>query len=67
MKKALFTTMIAMAVSAFLLMAQDPAKFNGTWKGDGGQVRKLTFKDGIVLQSGQERNDMNHQPERTAA
>jgi len=27
----------------------------------------MTFKDGIVLQSGQERNDMDHQPERTAA
>lgn len=27
----------------------------------------MTFKDGIVLQSGHERNDVNHQPERTAA
>ena len=27
----------------------------------------MTFKDGIVLPSGQERNDMHHQPERTAA
>jgi transposase-like protein len=27
----------------------------------------MTFKDGISLKSGHERNDMNHQPERTAA
>lgn len=27
----------------------------------------MTFKDGIALKSGSERNDMNHQPERTAA
>lgn len=27
----------------------------------------ITFKDGIRLKSGHERNDMNHQPERTAA
>lgn len=27
----------------------------------------MTFKDGIVLPSGQERNGMNHQLERTAA
>jgi hypothetical protein len=26
-----------------------------------------TFKDGIVLKSGHEKNDRNHQPERTAA
>ena len=45
----MFMTMVALGVSAFLLMAQDPSKFNGTWKGDGGQVRKLTFKDGIVF------------------
>jgi hypothetical protein len=45
----MFMTMVALSVTAFLLMAQDPSKFNGTWKGDGGQVRKLTFKDGIVF------------------
>jgi hypothetical protein len=45
----MFITTVAMGVTAFLLMAQDPSKFNGTWKGDGGQVRKLTFKDGIVF------------------
>jgi hypothetical protein len=38
-----------MIMAAFLLMAQDASKFNGTWKGDGGQVRKLNFKDGIVF------------------
>jgi len=38
-----------MALGAFLLLAQDGSKFNGTWKGDGGQVRKLNFKDGIVF------------------
>ena len=48
MKKAMFMTLVALGVTA-LLLAQDPSKFNGTWKGDGGQVRKLTFKDGIVF------------------
>ena len=48
MKKAMFMTIVALGVTA-LLMAQDASKFNGTWKGDGGQVRKLTFKDGIVF------------------
>ena len=48
LKKAIFTV-IAMALGAFLLLAQDGSKFNGTWKGDGGQVRKLNFKDGIVF------------------
>ena len=41
--------MFMLCLGAFLLMAQDAAKFNGTWKGDGGQVRKLTFKDGVVF------------------
>ncbi|MCP9455472.1 MAG: hypothetical protein NNA18_05105 [Nitrospira sp.] len=27
----------------------------------------MMFKDGIVLKSGHEKNDRNHQPERTAA
>jgi hypothetical protein len=48
-KKAMFMTMVALGVSAFIMLAQDASKFNGTWKGDGGQVRKLTFKDGIVF------------------
>jgi hypothetical protein len=49
LKKVMFVTTVAMGVTAFMLMAQDASKFNGTWKGDGGQVRKLTFKDGIVF------------------
>ena len=44
----MFMTIVALGITA-LLMAQDASKFNGTWKGDGGQVRKLTFKDGIVF------------------
>ena len=49
MKKAMFMTMVALGVTAFMLMAQDASKFNGTWKGeDGGQIRKLTYKDGVV-------------------
>jgi hypothetical protein len=40
----------ALGVTAFLLMAQDASKFNGTWKGEaGGQTRKLTLKDGVVF------------------
>jgi hypothetical protein len=49
LKKAMFLTTVALGVAACMLMAQDASKFNGTWKGDGGQVRKLTFKDGIVF------------------
>ena len=54
MKKAIFTTAAALTATALLLMAQDASqfdatRFNGTWKGDGGQVRKLNFKDGIVF------------------
>ena len=45
MKKAMFIAMVALGVTA---MAQDASKFNGTWKGDGGQVRKLNFKEGVV-------------------
>lgn len=45
----MFLTMIALGMACGMLMAQDASKFNGTWKGDGGQVRKLTFKDGIVF------------------
>ncbi len=40
--------MVALAATALPSMAQDASKFNGTWKGDGGQVRKLTFKDGVI-------------------
>ena len=45
----MFRILAALAISALTLFAQDASKFNGTWKGDGGQVRKLTFKDGIVF------------------
>lgn len=49
MKKATLIIMAALGVAAFLLMAQDASRFNGTWKGEkGGQTRKLTFKDGVV-------------------
>lgn len=44
-------TVIAIAAfaAASTLLAQDAAKFNGTWKGsDFGQVRKLTWKDGVI-------------------
>jgi hypothetical protein len=48
-KKAMFMTTVALGAAAFLLMAQDASKFNGTWKGaDGGQLRKLTYKEGVV-------------------
>jgi hypothetical protein len=51
LKKAIW--MIGPALGAALaLFAQDgaqvAAKFNGTWKSEAGQVRKLTFKDGVV-------------------
>lgn len=49
MKKAIFMTLAALGVSALLLLAQDASKFNGTWKGEeGGQIRKLNYKDGVV-------------------
>ncbi len=41
--------MVALSAGMFTLMAQDASKFNGTWKGDNGQVRELTFKDGVVF------------------
>ena len=49
MKKAILRTMVALGVTACALMGQDAAKFNGTWKGDNGQVRKLTFKEGVIF------------------
>jgi len=46
----MFMIIAALSVSALLLMAQDAAKFNGTWKGEaGGQTRKLSLKDGVVF------------------
>lgn len=40
--------MVALSGTALPSMAQNASKFNGTWKGDGGQVRKLTLKDGVI-------------------
>jgi hypothetical protein len=49
-RKAILIATAALGATAFLLMAQDAAKFNGTWKGEaGGQTRKLTLKDGVVF------------------
>jgi hypothetical protein len=49
-RKAILIATAALGETAFLLMAQDAAKFNGTWKGEaGGQTRKLTLKDGVVF------------------
>lgn len=49
MKKTIFMTLAALSVTALMLVAQDASKFNGTWKGDkGNQVRKLTYKGGVV-------------------
>jgi hypothetical protein len=49
LKKAILMTLAALGVSALLLLAQDASKFNGTWKGEeGGQIRKLNYKDGVV-------------------
>jgi cell division protein FtsW (lipid II flippase) len=49
LKKPIFMTVLALAASALTLTAQDASRFNGTWKGsDNGQVRKLTYKDGVV-------------------
>jgi hypothetical protein len=41
---------VALGLTALLLVAQDGSRFNGTWKGEeGGQIRKLTFKEGVVF------------------
>src|SRR5262249_37435388 len=43
----------------FMLMAQDASKFNGTWKGsDNGQIRKLTYKNGIVYMEETQKSGM---------
>ena len=43
------TIAIAALAAATTLLAQDGAKFNGTWKGsDNGQVRTLSYKNGVV-------------------
>ena len=49
MKKAIFIATVSVGAAALMLMAQDASRFNGTWKGDGGQVRKLTWKDGVIF------------------
>jgi len=43
----MFMTMFALGVASFLL-AQDVSKFNGTWKSEKGQTRKLTVKGGVI-------------------
>jgi hypothetical protein len=59
LKKALFMTMVALGVTAFMLMAQDASRFNGTWKGeDGGQIRKLTYKNGVVYMEETQKSGM---------
>jgi hypothetical protein len=54
----MFATAFALSIAAFVLMAQDGSKFNGTWKGDNGQVRKLNFKNGIVFMEEQNTNGL---------
>ena len=59
MKKAMFMTMVALAATAFILLAQDAGKFNGTWKGEeGGQIRKLNYKDGVVYMEETQKSGM---------
>ena len=59
MKKAMFVTMAALGAAAFLLMAQDASRFNGTWKGEeGGQIRKLTYKEGVVYMEETQKSGM---------
>jgi len=59
LKKTMFVTMVAMGAAAFLLMAQDASKFNGTWKGEeGGQIRKLTYKEGVVYMEETQKSGM---------
>jgi hypothetical protein len=49
LKKAIVMTLVALGAT-FLVMAQDTlSKFNGTWKSEKGQVRKLTVKDGSIF------------------
>lgn len=59
MKKAMFVTMVALGATAFLLMAQDASRFNGTWKGEeGGQIRKLAYKEGVVYMEETQKSGM---------
>jgi len=57
LKKTMFMIMVALGATAFLLMAQDGSKFNGTWKGEAaGQTRKLTYKDGVIFMEETQKN-----------
>ena len=59
MKRAMFMTMAALGVTALILLAQDASKFNGTWKGEeGGQIRKLNYKDGVVYMEETQKSGM---------
>jgi hypothetical protein len=59
MKKAMFLAMVALGATAFLLMAQDASKFNGTCKGEeGGQIRKLNYKNGVVYMEETQKSGM---------
>ena len=51
--------MAALSVTALMLLAQDASKFNGTWKGEeGGQIRKLNYKDGVVYMEETQKSGM---------
>jgi hypothetical protein len=54
----MFMAVVALGATACMLMAQDASKFNGTWKGDGGQVRKLTLTEGVVFMEETQTNGM---------
>jgi hypothetical protein len=58
-KKAILMTLAALGVTALMLFAQDASKFNGTWKGEeGGQIRKLNYKDGVVYMEETQKSGM---------
>ena len=59
MKKSIYVGMVTLGVAASLLMAQDASRFNGTWKGEAnGQMRKLTYKDGVVYMEETQKSGM---------
>ena len=52
-------TIAALGATALMLFAQDASKFNGTWKGEeGGQIRKLNYKDGVVYMEETQKSGM---------
>jgi hypothetical protein len=52
-------TMLALGATAFLMMAQDASRFNGTWKGEeGGQIRKLNYKNGVIYMEETQKSGM---------